>query len=46
MKTLLYFHGLGSSAASRKFIKLQSEFADKYQVTCVEWTYTSDIRTM
>lgn len=46
MKTLLYFHGVGSSAASRKFIKLQSEFADKYQVTCVEWTYTSDMRTM
>lgn len=46
MKTILYFHGLGSSAASRKFVRLQQVFGHKYQIVCPEWTFTTDIRMM
>lgn len=46
MKTILYFHGLGSSANSRKFIRLQQVFGEKYQVLCPEWTFTTDIRLL
>lgn len=46
MKTILYFHGLGSSAASRKFVRLQQVFADRYHVICPEWTFTTDIRVL
>lgn len=46
MKTILYFHGLGSSAASRKFVSLQQVFADNYKVVCPEWSFTTDIQLM
>lgn len=46
MKTILYFHGLGSSAASRKFVRLQQVFSHKYQLICSEWTYTTSIRIL
>lgn len=38
MKTLFYFHGLGSNAASRKFVRLQQVFGDKFKVICPETT--------
>lgn len=43
MKTLLYLHGLGSSANSKKFIRLQEEFTAQYQVVCPEWTVDTNI---
>jgi predicted esterase YcpF (UPF0227 family) len=43
MKTLLYLHGLGSNAASRKFTSLQQAFGDRYQLHCPEWTTTTVI---
>ena len=46
MKTLLYFHGLGSSASSRKFLAIQKAFGAKYEVVCPEWTYKTSIRVM
>jgi len=46
MKTLIYLHGLGSSAASRKFVCLKEVFGSKYNVVCPEWTYKISIRVM
>lgn len=46
MKTLIYLHGLGSSAASRKFVCLKEVFGSKYNVVCPEWTYKTSIRVM
>ena len=46
MKTILYLHGLGSIASSRKFISLQQVFGDKYQLYCPEWTITTDINLL
>ena len=46
MKTLLYFHGLGSSAASKKFVRIQNHFGNTYQIVCPEWNDTTDVELM
>lgn len=43
---LLYIHGLGSDAQSRKYLNLKEYFADQFDFSCLEWKNDDNIEEL